>query len=91
MDDATLQESIDLTTSLATKLDRSGPLPYWESSGKILPNENTLMQEQINKIKEISDTREMVLNADKTKLMIVNFTHSHQFQSLLAIPQSSKI
>ena len=91
MDDATLQESIDLTSSLATKLDRSGPLPYWESSGKILPNDNTLMQEEIKKIKEISDAREMVLNADKTKLMIVNFTHSHQFQSLLAIPQSSKI
>ena len=27
MDDATIQEAVDLTTSLATKLDLSGPLP----------------------------------------------------------------
>ena len=89
MDDATIQESVDLTTSLATKLDRSGPLPYWESSGKLLPNENTLLQTEINKIKQISDAREMVLNPEKTKIMIINFTQAHQFQSLLNIPQSS--
>ena len=31
----------------------------------------------------------MVLNPDKTKLMIVNFSKSHQFQSLLKVPGSS--
>ena len=31
----------------------------------------------------------MFLNASKTKLLIVNFTDSHQFQSLLTIPGSS--
>ena len=31
----------------------------------------------------------MVLNPDKTKLMVINFTTSHQFQSLLTIPGSS--
>ena len=86
MDDATLQEAVDLTTALATKLDRSGPLPWWESSGKLLPNQNTLMQSEIETIKHISDSREMVLNPDKTKLMVINFTHLHQFQSLLSIP-----
>ena len=89
MDDATIQEAVDLTTSLATKLDRSGPLPWWESSGKLLPNQNTLLQSEIELVKNISDEREMVLNPDKTKLMIVNFTNSHQFQSLLKIPGSS--
>ena len=89
MDDATLQEAVDLNTSLASKLDRSGPLPWWESSGKLLPNQNTLLQSEIELIKQISDEREMVLNPDKTKLMIVNFTKSHQFQSLLKVPGSS--
>ena len=82
MDDATLQESIDLTSTLATKLDRSGPLLWWESSGKLLPNENTLLQPAIETMKTISDDREMILNPDKTKLMIVNFSSNH-FQSLL--------
>ena len=40
MDDASVQEVVNLNTSLATKRDRSGPLPWWESSGKVLPKEN---------------------------------------------------
>ena len=68
MDDATLQESIDLTSALATKLDRSGPLPWWESSGKLLPNQNTLLQPAIETMKKISDDREMIHNPDKTGL-----------------------
>ena len=86
MDDATIQEAINLKTSLATKLDRSGPLPSWESSGKLLPVNNCSMQAEIETIKRISDEREMVLNPGKTKLMIVNFTDDHQFQSLLSVP-----
>ena len=86
MDDATLQEAVNLSTSLATKLDRSGPLPWWESSGKMLPNQNTLMQSEMNTLKSISDQHEMVLNSEKTKLMIINFTHLHQFESQLSIP-----
>ena len=89
MDDATIQESIDLTTALASRLDRSGPLPWWEASGKLLPPQNSLLQSQIETLKKISDNREMVLNPDKTKLMIINFTHNHQFQSLLSIPDST--
>ena len=89
MDDATVQEAVVLSSTLATKLDRSGPLPWWESSGKVLPTQNTILQSEIKVIKQISDDREMVLNLDKTKLMIVNFTHHHQFQSLLTIPGSS--
>ena len=82
-DDATLQEA------LATKLDRSGPLPWWDSSGKLLPNANTLLHSEIEKLKKISNAREMVLNPSKTKLMIVKFTVDHQYQSLLSIPGSS--
>ena len=88
MDDATIQEAIDLKTCLATKLDRSGPLPWWESSGEQLPNQNTYLDSEIKAIKAISDEREMVLNAAKTKLFIVNFTMLHQYQSLLTIPGS---
>ena len=89
MDDATIQEAVDLKTSLATKLDRSGPLPWWESSGKQLPNANTFLQSEIESIKLISDQREMVLNPGKTKVMIVNFTNNHQYQSLLSVPGAS--
>lgn len=86
VDDATLQEVVDLKMTLCSNIDRSGPLPFHESSGKILPECNTLLQGEIDNIKRISDQREMVLNAAKTKLFIVNFTDTHQFKSHLKIP-----
>ena len=91
MDDATIQERINLLTQLDSKLDRSGPLPFWELGKhqydpKVLPASNSLLQDQIVTIKTISDQREMSLNSDKTCLFIVNFSHHHQFRPLLQIP-----
>ena len=91
MDDATCQEVIDITSSLCSNIDRSGPLPYNQSSGKVLPGMNSLLQLEINQIKTISDQREMILNAKKTVLFVVNFTHIHQFKPLLEIPGVNKL
>jgi hypothetical protein len=86
MDDASIQEVVDLKSTLATKKDRSGPLPWWESSGKVLPKENTLLQREVENIKEISDAREMILNEKKTAIFVANFTDNHQFKPLITIP-----
>ena len=91
MDDATIQETIDLNTALCSNIDRSGPLPFHESSGKVLPASNSLLQHQIIEIKRISDEREMVLNAKKTCIFIANFTDNHQFKPLLSIPGVNKV
>ena len=90
MDDATCQEIIDINTCLCSNINRSGPLPFCESSGKILPPQNSLLQNEINRIKLISDQREMKLNAKKTCLFLVNFTKNHQFKPLLYIPGEFK-
>ena len=55
MDDATVQEVLNLTNTLCSNINRSGPLPFHESSGKVLPSMNSLLQQQINQIKQISD------------------------------------
>ena len=86
MDDATCQELIDINSTVVSNIDRSGPLPFWESSGKILPPQNSLLQNEINNVKRISDEREMKLNAKKTFLFVVNFTKIHQFKPHLSIP-----
>ena len=91
MDDATLQESVNVVTELATNYDRSGPLPSWElgikqSSGKVLPKTNSKLQSQIDTLKKLSDEREMSLNSEKTCILVVNFTQKHQFSPLLQIP-----
>ena len=93
MDDATVQETVDLSLELACNRDRSGPLPFWELgreqvAGKVLPKSNSLLQKQIDTIKQLSDEREMALNTGKTCLFIVNFTHKYQFRPLLQIPGS---
>ena len=77
MDDATLQESINLKTSLTYSPDENG---------FVLPSEGSLLQHQLDLIKKLSDDREMVLNPDKTNLFIVNFTDNYQFKPLLKIP-----
>ena len=88
-DDVTVQEVININTALACNIDRSGPLPWWESSGKVLPKGNSLLQTEIESLKRISDNREMILNAKKTCLFVVNFTENHQFRPLLALPGES--
>ena len=86
MGDATIQEKVDLNTTLCSNFDRSGPLPFHESSGKILPGVNSKLQKEIENIKKISDDREMLLNKKKTVLLISNFTDNHQFRPMLTIP-----
>ena len=81
MDDATVQEAVNLTTSL---------VPSNTSSAKILPKENTLIQTQLNELKQISDCREMTLNNEKTCLLIVNFSVNHQFEPQIQIPGCQK-
>ena len=86
MDDATVQEVLNPNKKLCSNIDRSGPLPFNESSGKVLPAMNSLLQQQKKQIKKISYDCEMVLNAKKTCIFIANFTDNHQFKPLLTIP-----
>ena len=90
MDDATLQEKINLKDNLATNIDRSGPLPCWElgskqENGKVLPKENSLLQLEINKIKRLSDDTKRTENL----FILINFTQ--QFRPLLQIPLCESI
>ena len=74
MDDATIQEAINLKTALRYSLDQDE---------LTLPSEGSLLQHQLELIKTLSDDREMVLKSSKTKLFIVNFTNNFQFRPLL--------
>ena len=78
MDDATIQESIDLEAELVND----------SIDNLILPKEHTEIQNQIDIIKKLSDEREMSMNANKTFLLVNNFTHNHQFIPHLQIPGS---
>jgi hypothetical protein len=53
----------------------------------VLPKENTLLQREVEKIKKISEAREMILNEKKTAIFVANFTHNHKFKPLITIPR----
>ena len=75
MDDATLQEAVDLNSQLTTS-----------DQNLVLLKQHSLLQNQLETIKHISDQREMTLNDNKTSLFVVNFSENRQFQPLLQIP-----
>ena len=65
MDDATVQESLDLDNVLI--MDTA-------TGRKVLPPNASLLQNEISTLKRISDSREIRLNCWKTKVFISNFT-----------------
>ena len=77
MDDATVQDSLDLDNVLI--MDTT-------TGRKVLPPNASILQKEIINLKRISDSREMRLNCEKTKVFIANFTKNHQVESLLTIP-----
>ena len=48
-----------------------------------LPPENTKTQEYLEKLSNWTADREMKLNVNKTKYMVLNFTRNHQFETRL--------
>ena len=65
-----------------------GPLPFQDSSDHELTPENSLLQQEISKAKKSSDDLKMILNADKTKAFVINYSHNYQFRPRLRVPGS---
>ena len=53
------------------------------TGGAYLPPENTKTQIYLNNLSNWTKKKEMKLNVEKTKYMIINFTTNHQFQTRL--------
>ena len=50
-----------------------------------LPPENTRTQNYLEKLSGWTTNREMKLNVEKTKYMLLNFTRNHQFETRLLL------
>ena len=50
-----------------------------------IPSENLQSQNHLNKIKDWTESRKMLLNINKTKLMIFNFNTNYKFSTRLTI------
>ena len=90
VDDVAMAEAVEkikLTPKTCQRI--VGPLPFNDSSNLELSPNDSLLQKEIVKAKHTSDELQMILNSDKTKVFVVNYTHNYQFQPRLRVPGST--
>ena len=74
IDDLTLAEAINLPKQLVSVPSSVRPQPdnYHGRTGHVLPDENSLVYQQLKKTMEYSEKNEMKINFNKTKAMLFN-------------------
>lgn len=78
VDDGTVAVSVDLKACLVSDpISRPRPLNYHERTGHILPRENNLLQYYLQDTESFTQTNNMVINKQKTK--IITFTKSRKW------------
>ena len=86
VDDLSVLEVINLLTiglsSFNFKQQIASDIP---THGQIIPNENLKSQKYLDQINNWTNEHKMVINAKKTKAMMFNFTHNHQFTTRLQL------
>ena len=83
----------DLTTieilSMATKIVSYNLHQHVPSDigvhNQYLPKEETSTQNVVNEINDWTNNQKMKLNVDKTKYMVLNFTHNYQFNTRISL------
>ena len=78
-------EVIELKSALNINEDKSGPQPYHNRHGHVLPAQNSLIQARLNQIQEYADIHKLKINEEKTKIMAFNFSNKYDFLPKLSI------
>ena len=87
VDDVTTAEAVHINKlTIKPYCSMIGPLPFQDSSNFELSPEVSLLQKEIIKAKNVSYDLEMKINADKTKIFVVNFSKNHQFIPRFRVP-----
>ena len=82
VDDKSLLEVVNLfNIGIASHNVRASVPSNIPSSNIFIPPENLKTQKHMNDIKRWTDSKEMLLNAKKTKNIIFNFSKNHQFST----------
>ena len=80
VDDGAVAARVDLKACLAKDpVNRPFPLNFRERTGHILPCENSLLQHFILETHEYANTNNMIINKDKTNLMLFSKSRKYDF------------
>ena len=86
IDDLSILELINLLSQgLASYNHKYSVASDISTGGNYLPTENTNTQHYLDKLQDWTKSKQMKLNVDKTKYMIMNFTNNYQFQTRLQL------
>ena len=91
VDDMTMAESLNLRQELMPNPDTNLPRPltYHERTQQVLPEGVSQLQEQLNTLVEYCQENEMMINAEKTKVMLFNTGRDYDFLPKLSISNGS--
>ena len=81
VDDMTLAEAIDLPSNLVQVPDKDRPLPdmYHARTGHVLPVQNSRVFRLLQKTEEYARENDMLINYNKSKVMLFNPCHNVDF------------
>ena len=88
VDDQTQGEVIQLNSALNLNGDKSGPQPYHNRHGHVLPTENSRIQTRLNQIEEYANIHKLKINETKTKIMAFNFSTKYDFLPELSVGEN---
>ena len=88
VDDLSLLTSIDLKTKLELNTNPTRPLNYHDRTGHILPKENCEISKQLVKLESFVNQHEMVINAEKSKVMLFNTSKKWDFTPYVSLGNS---
>ena len=79
IDDLSFATAIKLKENLTVNPDLPRPLSYHERNNFILPDEKNPMQPHFNQLQNYANENQMVINQDKSKVMIFNQGWKYDF------------
>ena len=86
MDDITILEKVNLVVTGLTSWNFKASIPSdIPTHNQYIPKENLSSNNHLKYIEKWTDNKKMILNQKKTKQMIFNYTHKHQFTTRMSM------
>ena len=79
IDDMTIAHTLHLKKTLKENIDPTGPRVYHDRTGHYLPDCDSMMTEQVEKLNKFVEDNDMKINQDKSKVMLFNTSWKYDF------------
>ena len=91
IDDLTLTEAINLREKLTVNSNPAHPLNYHERTLHELPETNCKTQQKLDEIVKFASENEMVINSNKSKVMLFNKAIKYDFMPTVKLSENKTL